>query len=71
MRRIAQAWKFIGTTADVCAANGDDPLWAAIKSSPKMNNTSLTIVPALIAWLGASVLDGACLHVWAVICGIR
>jgi len=46
---------FIGTTVDVCAANGDDPLQSAIKSNPKMLNTNLSIVPALIAWLDASV----------------
>jgi len=45
----------------VCAANGDDPLRAAIKSNPRMDNTSLTIVvPAIFAWLDASVLDCAC-----------
>jgi hypothetical protein len=46
---------------EVCAANGDDPLRAAIKSNPKMDNASLTIVvPAIFAWLDASGLDCAC-----------
>ena len=59
--RIARVWTFIGTTVDVCALNGDDPLRAAIKSNPKMDNTSVIIVvPAIFAWLDASVLDYAC-----------
>jgi hypothetical protein len=46
-----QVW-FIGTTANVCAANGDDPLQAAIKNNPTMDNASLTIVvSAIFAWL--------------------
>ena len=51
-KRIAQVSTFIGTIVDVCAANGDDPLRAAIKSKPKMDNASLTIVvSAIFAWL--------------------
>src|SRR5262249_17932525 len=37
---------------DVCAANGDVPLRAAIKSNPKMENTTLTIVVPAIFLLG-------------------